>query len=706
MTEEAIALTPLRQGLDLIKGAQERDGSPTWLLVDPVRNLYFKIPWRTFLILSYWCDPLAENADTLKQLLLGREHLNIDDSEIDSLREFLYKNDLAETSPSGGDYYYQRQKSAKQKWYLWLIHNYLFVKIPLLRPTDFLVKSFPCVSWVFSKKAVSSILIVGILGVYFSLRQWDQFETTFLYFLSVEGIAGYVVSLIVLKILHELGHAYTAVKYGCKVPTMGVAFLVMFPVLYTDASDAWRLSSRRQRMHIASAGMLVELGVAFLATFAWSFLPDGVLRSIAFFLATTSWIASFIVNLNPFMRFDGYYLLSDLMRVDNLQERAFQHARIELRYQLFGVVRRGLSSLYMPIHRRLVIYAWLVWIYRFFLFLGIAVLVYEYFFKALGIILFVVEILWFIVNPIFRELKEWYQLKEGIMKNKRSYFTFFIMFVLLVALCFPWSAKVSFPAILEAEESHVVYASHPGKVVQVYTKEGDTVESGAILLKMESNDLKLRSKRASEELDIVEQRLRWTPINRENRAELQVLLSEKERILTELQGLGEREEQLEIRSPLSGTVVDVEESLMPGRWITDDLPLLQVLNKRRGAARGYVEEKYINRLMVGQSGRFYSDDPMLPAIEVVIEKISRVGMTHIDIPYLSSRLDGDIAVTSNAENQDVPESAVYGLFMKPKDPVTLRQVQRGVVVVEATRESIIARYAKHALSVLIREMGF
>ncbi|NHW78486.1 site-2 protease family protein, partial [Escherichia coli] len=78
-----------------------------------------------------------------------------------------------------------------------------------------------------------------------------------------------------VKSLHELGHAFTAARYGLHVPAMGVAFMVLAPILYTDVTDAWRLSSRRQRMAIHAAGVIVELALASIALFAWALLPDG-----------------------------------------------------------------------------------------------------------------------------------------------------------------------------------------------------------------------------------------------------------------------------------------------------------------------------------------------------------------------------------------------------------------------------------------------
>ncbi len=158
-----------------------------------------------------------------------------------------------------------------------------------------------------------------------------------MYLFSKEGILYYGISLIFVKSLHELGHAFTAKRYGCKIPSMGIAFLVMFPVLYTDSTNAYALKSKYKRLKIAIAGMKVEIYLALLATFLWSFLPEGPLKSIAFIIATTSWITSLLVNISPFLRFDGYYVLSDWTNTKNLQPRSFATTKWFIRKYILGL---------------------------------------------------------------------------------------------------------------------------------------------------------------------------------------------------------------------------------------------------------------------------------------------------------------------------------------------------------------------------------
>ncbi len=132
-----------------------------------------------------------------------------------------------------------------------------------------------------------------------------------------------------------------------------------------------------------------------------------------------------MVNLNPLMRFDGYHLLADAWNVPNLQSRSNALARWWLREALFKIGHKPPESSFPPRKRSLlIVYAMLVWIYRFFLFLGIALVVYHMFFKALGIVLFLIEIVWFILLPIAHEIREWSNMRHEIVRTRRSWFTF------------------------------------------------------------------------------------------------------------------------------------------------------------------------------------------------------------------------------------------------------------------------------------------
>jgi len=434
------ALPELRPDLALLPGSAAEDGAPTWLIHDVSRNKYFKLSLDAFRALGHWQAGMSSAVFLQK---CEAEGVGIDEHDLKGLLHFMMANQLilASGQAAMGRLLEQQQKS-RQHWLMWLLHHYLFIRIPLWRPDAFLSRTWPAVSRLLRPRVLWSVRAMGLLGLFMVVQQWEGFVSTFLHFLSWEGLALYGLTLGVVKSAHELGHAYVAKKYGCKVGSIGVALLLMFPVLYTDTTDAWRLRSHHDRLRIVVAGVATELHLAMLATFAWSFLPDGPWRSVAFFVATTSWVTSLLVNLSPFMRFDGYFAFSDLLHAENLQPRAFALARWHLRETLFGWGQTPPETLPVWRARLFIAYAYATWLYRLTLFLGIALLVYHFAFKLLGIVLFAVEIGWFIFLPMKNELLQWWQNRQAMKLNRNSQVTLLATLLLLLGMTVPWRSTV------------------------------------------------------------------------------------------------------------------------------------------------------------------------------------------------------------------------------------------------------------------------
>jgi putative peptide zinc metalloprotease protein len=418
MTLQMGSLPAIRDELSLHPGPAAADGSPTWTIRDPVRNRFFRISWPAFEILSRWS---AASPATIAEEVARKTTLDLTEDDVKGVADFLVANQL--TRPAGRQDTQRlaaRAEASRQAWLPWLLHHYLFFRIPLVRPDHALGRFLPAVRWLGSgwfRAATVGALLAGLTLIG---RQWDLFVSTLVDTFSLPGLVSYAVALVLVKVVHELAHAFTAKNHGCRVPTMGVAFLVMWPMPYTDVNDAWMLPERRKRLHVGAAGILAEMTVAAWATLAWAFLPDGPLKQAAFTLAALTWVSSLVINLSPFMRFDGYFLVMDALEMPNLHPRSFALARWWLREVLFGLGAPPPEPMRPGRRRAVIAFAFAVWVYRLILFLGIAVLVYAFFIKAVGVLLFVVEIAWFVLLPIWREVKEWKALKTSILARGRA----------------------------------------------------------------------------------------------------------------------------------------------------------------------------------------------------------------------------------------------------------------------------------------------
>lgn len=698
-------LPPLRKTLQILRGAPSPEGVPTWTIVDPVRNKYFQIEWQVYQLLERWS---AGTMESLVSVIRRDTTSRIRIEDVEDFVRFLYANNLADQSASGQTKDYVEQEAARhQVWWQWLLHHYLFIKIPLFRPDPFLRKTMPLVAPFYTAAAAWAFGGLAAVGLFLVSRQWDTFLSTFLHFFNWRGAVVYGAALCVVKVVHELGHAYTAARFGCRVPTMGVAFMVMMPVLYSDVSDAYRLTMKRKRVAVAGAGVVAELGLAAVATFLWGFLPDGAARSMAFVVATSSWMMSLSVNLNPLMRFDGYYLLADAWGIPNLQDRAFTFGQWRLRELLFAPGAMPPEVVGSSRQKGLVAYAWGVWGYRVVLFTGIAVMVYQHFFKALGIILFLVEIVFFVCLPVWREVASWWSRRVVFAATRRCALTMAILMVSVLLLFMPWGGRVSIPAVLQLASYATIYPPAPGKIVSVSVRPGQQVQRGQTLLVMESPELLKSAKVAHIQVEELDLRTQRQAGNADDRAQTLVIREALSAKWAELEGVTERQASLRLQTPIEGVVADRAESLYPGRWINRDVPVAYVVDPRQARLIAMVPVEDVRYVAPGQDARFIPDDLTRSTRRARVLDIRDVDEQDFSVPYFASIYGGAVPVRKDARGRLQTEQSVYRVELDVLDlDEPLRQAVTGHVVVTGQHHSLAGRIWDRVAAVMIRESGF
>ncbi|NOR69493.1 MAG: HlyD family efflux transporter periplasmic adaptor subunit [Methylomarinum sp.] len=704
MAGDVTELPPLRQELDLVAGPSNFDGSPTWSLYDPANQRYYRIGQIECEILMAWTQGTAAAVvEKIQQL----DQLSVTEEDVTELYQFLFSHNLLQMQGAEATQHLLKQaNAAKQHWFSWLVHHYLFFKLPLLRPDRLLKQTYPYIRCLYQPVILYLLMAVLVINLYVLIDRWELFSQTFLHFFSLEGMVFYGFALSLAKILHELGHAYTAHRYGCRVATMGVAFLVMFPVLYTDTSDAWKLTSRRQRLGIAIAGIAVELALAIICTSLWHFLPDGALRSAVFLMASTTWIMTLLINLNPFMRFDGYYLLSDFLGVENLQQRAFNLAKWQLRRALFAMQETLPEQLPTRLHRILVAYAWGTWVYRFLLFLGIALLVYHFFFKALGVILMMIEIIWFIALPVIKEIKHWLANREAISWNKNSLLTA-IASVLLLLICFiPWQSRVEAPAVLKAAKYMDMYMPLPGQLRQVLVSRGDHVSAGQTLIQFDSSDLDSRISQSQIQVELLRWQLSFYGQDKRLINRRRIVLSELDSALSEYKSLLNEREKLLFKAPFEGVILDINDQLNVGEWIAQDEAILTLAQDNAYKIEALVNEVHLGQVLSSQQAIFYPEQLDWPSIKCKIIRIDNASSNQI-APEYASIYSGSVPVKGYKGDDLVPETSVYRVWLQADtQDVMINRAVRGNVMIDAPAESYAGFLWKRVMAVLIRESGF
>ena len=699
-------LPGLRQDLQLLQGELQPDGVPSWRIHDPVRNRFFDIGWIEFELLQRWREG-ATGVDLIAEVSASTPlHPTID--ELTSLAIFLDQHQLLAPSTAGRRDSLKR-RSAARKLPLWkqLLHHYLFFRIPLLRPDAWLERVAPRSAWIFGPSFLTLTGAAGLLGVFLASRQSDALATAFGYFFNLEGMLFYALATSAAKILHEFGHAVVAKRHGLRVPTIGLAFLVMMPVLYTDTSESWKLTRRTDRFAVAGAGIALELMLAAWTTLAWALTPDGVLRSAFFLLATTTWMWTLAINASPFMRFDGYFLLCDLVGVPNLHERSFALARRKLRSLFFGYLGTDPEPAMSPGRESAMIaFALATWIYRLVLFLSIALLVYNLFFKLLGIFLMAVEIIWFVALPVLREVMA-IGRERALWRWRLRPWLGLLAAIAVVLWLVPIAREVSAPALARAAHDSTLFASSSARVVEVRVVPGQQVKAGDILVRLESPDLANRLERARLRAAAYAIEVTRSTASNAHLERRLVLEQQYGEALADEAGARTEIEALTLRAPHEGKVRDLPSDLVPGRWINQRHPLMRIVANGSGEINAYLGESQLGAVAVGQKVYFYPEAPSWPVVAGTVAEIDPAAGHAIAHPLLASLHGGGIPATQSGRDTIVAHESIYRVRIQASaDAGGFDQVVRGTVRIETDWLLIGRAGLSHVFSVLLRESGF
>lgn len=696
-------LPALRPDLQLSPAAPGLDGAPQWTLADPLRGRYFKLGAAAVRLLRHWT--LVEPQRVLAAAN-AEPGAPLGQAELEDMLRFLSSHDLiAALDDKQRASYAMKAAAQRQSPWKQALHQYLFFRIPLWRPDPFLNRAWPVLERHGSWLLRWGLPLVFALGLFLVIRDWQRFLSTFPHLFSLGGALAFGIALTFAKLCHEFGHAFMAKRAGCRVQSMGLAFMVLLPMFYTDVSDAWRVRDRRSRLLIGAGGVFAELLLAVLALLAWSLLPDGPLRTSAFMLASATWITTLVINLNPFMRFDGYFLISDLWRVDNLQNRAFALCRWRLREALFGYDEPAPEPWSPSMTRRLLIWGYGSWIWRAILFLGIALAVYHLFFKVLGIFLMVVELLWFIGLPIWRELGEWWQRREQA-DSRKVLITGLGLAAVLLVLIVPWRSSVEIPALLEASRTSALHAPVAARLKAVHVQDGQNVAAGDLLLELDSPDLDSRQAIVRRETEILQLQLRRQSARSETAADAGILEQRLAEAVAEYRGLAAQRERLQLRAPQTGVVRDLQRDLNPGRWLHPAEPLARIVEPGL-RLRGYLAEENLWRVETGSEGRFITDDPARAAMKVRLDEVDATGVAYLQLEALSSDHNGPIAVRRDAQHRAEPVQAQYGVRLALLDSdIHPDHPLRGMVVLDGERQSLLGAAWRRVAALGVRESGF
>ncbi|GAA4012088.1 biotin/lipoyl-binding protein [Actimicrobium antarcticum] len=508
-------------------------------------------------------------------------------SEMIKLMSDLHRADVLQSDapPDIREQHERRGKHVRMKFKQY-VGNPMSLRFPLFDPDRLLQKAMPLVRPLFGTFGATLWCLTVLSAILLAGLHWREFSDGMLdRVFSVDNLLLIWILFPLVKILHELGHGFAVKARGGEVHEMGVMLLLLMPIPYVDASSASAFEDKRWRMLVGAAGMLTELFIAAIAMILWVWLEPGTDRAIAYNIILITGVSTLLFNGNPFLRYDGYYILSDYLEIPNLGQRANEHLGYLVNRYLFAlddarspVVARGEG-------RWFVFYSITSFVYRMLMMITIVLLVSSKFF-IFGILMALWSFFNMLVQPVLKKIS--YVVTSPVLRRHRTravgLSSAFVLLVLLVLFWLPAPSFTRSEGVVWAPDEAQVRASVDGFVTKVIAQPGQLVRKGDLLIRCEDPELVARVAVQAAELAGLE--ARYIAALASNRVQADILQQQTAHARVALELAQQRLASINVRSPGNGTFVVADAQNLPGRFV------------QRGELLGYVTSDALGTVRV------------------------------------------------------------------------------------------------------------
>ena len=708
-----------------------------WYVVqDPASNQFFRINSAGYHFIGM-LDGRRTVADVWKAC---NEHLGDaapTQGEVIQLLGQLYMGNLlqAELPPDTESLFrrYRRRRTREVQSYL---TSLLFARIPLFDPDHLLNRWVRLLGPLFSWWGLVLWAVVVAAGLYYLLPRWGEFiamtgrEQNFL---APERLPLLYLGFVIAKIFHEFGHAFACKTFGRRtgsggeVHTMGIMFLVFTPLPYVDASSAWAFRSKWQRVLVGSGGMLVELAIAAVAAIVWANTnPTWTIHILAHNIIFVAGISTLLFNANPLLRFDGYYILSDVLEIPNLAQRSRQYLQYLVK-RFIWTVKRARSSAHTPGEGRwFAFYGLASTAYRIFIFIRILLFLGDRLPKELAVVALAMGVVsgatWALV-PLGKLVHYLATSGELARSRGRAVASVVAVAVVLVAMLavVPMPDRVWLTGVVEPVRLSVIHAGADGFLLRSLA-DGASVAPGdrPLVNAWEGPEDRERLRwRANPDLVAEERRLRWEvrildtqrawALADGRTAEAQGFDEQRRATADQLSRVGRDLANLSLSPPTSGTWLAWDLDRRYGSYVRRGEPIGMIVSLDdvmiRATAGQDVAGILIEEVAAGGSldaeirlkGR-----PGDAVMKTVIrpEDIRPAGQKQLPSAALGYAAGGDTAIDTSDRSGTVAAREFFEVRVRP--PRTLLSGQLVVLRVDTASKPLVAQWLRSLLQLIQR----
>ena len=699
----------LRMRPDLVARQQRYQGRTYWVVKEPVGLNYFRFHEEEYAILCM-LDGHTSMEDIKREFEQNFTPQKVSFQDLQQFIGMLHRSGLViGDAARQGVQLRKRRDEKKRKELLGKVSNVFALRWRGIDPERLLNRIYPYTAWFFHPVMMIIVAIMGLSALTLVTIQFDVFRsrlpTFHAFFFGYKNWFYLLAVLAAVKVLHEFGHGLTCKHFGGECHEMGFMLLVFTPALYCNVSDSWLLPNKWHRVFIGAAGIYVEIFLASIATFLWWFSdPTTMINQLSLRVMFICSVSTILFNGNPLLRFDGYYILMDILEIPNLRQKSTEILKRAMVTCCLGIEQP--ENPFLPQENRFwfglytiaaVIYRWIV-VLSILLFLN--KVLEPYGLQIIGRIIGAIGFFGLIVQPLWHLGKFFYvpgrmhKVKHHRVAASLAVVAAVIAFIIWVPL--PYHVECGF--VVKPRDVETVYASVPGRLVKVkYRPADEWVEAGSVIAELENPELQMevirlesRVKQLEIELESLWQQARDREIAGLRIKEVREQLKAYQKQLKDKQA---ELEKLHVTAPRDGVLLPVPDRradrasaeqlpewsgwpLDPhnrGAFLKSSDAICQVGDPQDLVVELLIDQTDVDLIREGQDVTVKLDAYASRTVESKIERVALPQITSTPLS-MSTTVGGEVNTAPDKQGRMRPVSATYPALVplpKMEEPIEI-----------------------------------
>lgn len=555
----------------------------------------------------------------------------------------------------------QMKKFKQSRWFEISVGQVLYFRRSLFDPDKLLTAMLPWFRWVYTRTTMVLCWAFFAVTLFMIFRHWDEITAQSANFFTLENLALTWVIFFGVKIFHEFGHGLTCKRYGGEVHEMGFMFILFTPYLFCNVSDSW-LAEKNRRIAVTASGIFIELVIAGLATWLWIVAQPGLIKQMALNTMILCSVSTVLFNANPLLKFDGYYVLTDLLEVPNLKQKSNSYVTQWAQKVFLGIKRTTGKLANIELSPIFGFYAVLSYLYGWFIVYNISHLMFDKF-KPYGLEVIsrtYVGLFLFtsLAIPIYRlamSVNTTASLKTAVASRLR-----WVGLILLSAIgltfVIPWQNTIKRMTVVEHLKVETITPSNPGFLRELFVKDGEYVKAGQPIARLENPDLVLEKRDI--ELQIEASEVKYRAGISSPRVEEQRLASAQKKMTQELaeqlKGLDAKIQSLKLTAPADGILRSSHLDRLVGRYFAKGQLIAEIGDHASLRAIIPLNEREAKRVHIGQNASFRLFSEPGKKFQGQVTALPVSPLPHFTSPSLANLYGGDVP----AEPDPDPRKAI------------------------------------------------